>query len=282
MYKIVFAIILFLTSTFAAHAQKANGTIKSLIEVDEKVNYAVFKHGINNSFLKYGAADAIVFTPEPQPFSKVYTKTKEKSRDELEWKPEYARISKKGDFGFTSGRFEQTVNGKKTFGHYLHIWKNVNNKWKLAIHAKTAHPELVRETKFDYYEPKDREYYKLIGPKKIEMRNDIVFGTDELFGKRLASKNGNKYLSEFYAANVKFHFPGYYPSTNLEQALNFVVKHKLSFQSAPKGVDRAFSGDLAYTYGQAAVSGKPFPYIRVWQREEDTGKWNVIIDMYLQ
>lgn len=114
------------------------------------------------------------------------------------------------------------------------------------------------------------------------MRDDIVFGTDELFGKRLGSKNGNKYFSEFYDTNVRIYFPDKYPTYSLEESLNFILKNKLTFKSEPKGVLRAFSGDLAFTYGEATVSGKQYEYIRAWQIEEATGKWNVIIDMYME
>ena len=267
---------------YTSYAQKANGTVKSLIEADENLNYAFFKNGIPNAFLKYADEGAMLFQPEPVALKSVYQKTKSKDENEaLEWKPEYARIAKKGDLGFTSGRFELTENGHKQYGVYLNIWKNVNGKWKLLQHAKTYQPQLIRETKFDYFEPKNDKYYKLIGPQKIQMRDDIVMGTDELFGKRLAAKNGNKYLSEFYDAGVRLYFPKKYPTYNLEETLNFVLKNKLSFKSTSNGVVRAFSGDLAFTHGEATVSGKNYHYLRAWQIEEETGKWNVIVDMYL-
>ncbi len=284
MIRKIFSIIAFvLLCGLYANAQKANGSVKSLIEVDEKLNYAFFKNGIPNAFLKYADENALIFLPGPVSLQSIYKKTKEKDEGEdLEWKPEYARISKKGDLGFTSGRFELTELNKKKYGFYLNVWKNTNGKWKLLYHAKTFQPQLIRETKFDYFEPKDKEFYKLIGPQKIQMRDDIVFGTDELFGKRLASKNGNKYLSEFYDAGVRIYFPKKHPTYNLEQSLKFILKNKLTFKSAPKGVVRAFSGDLAFTHGEAAVSGKNYNYLRVWQIEESSGKWNVIIDMYVE
>src|SRR5690606_40622507 len=79
MNKFIALIGLFLLTATYTFAQKADGSIKSLINIDEKVNYAVFREGIANSFLKYGSEGAIIFTPQPQPFSKVFTKSKEKS-----------------------------------------------------------------------------------------------------------------------------------------------------------------------------------------------------------
>lgn len=280
--KKLFNIIFLMLFSFSSFAQKANGSVKSLIEVDEKMNYQLFKKGADYAFLKFSDDKTIIFNPAPKLVAEVYKKTKTKAENyQLEWKPEYARISKKGDLGFTSGRFEQIANGKKSYGVYLNVWRNVYDKWKLAYHAKTFQPQLVRETKFDYFEPKNNEYYKLIGPQKIQMRDDIVFSTDELFGKRLSVKNGNSYLSEFYDATVRMYLPGKYPTQGLEESLDFIVKNKLDFKSYPQGVTRAFSGDLAFTYGKASIKDKNYDYVRVWQQEEGTGKWNVIIDMYI-
>lgn len=277
-----FAFIIF--HSFDVFGQKANNSVKSLVEADESLNYQIFKNGIPNAFLKYADASALVFQPKPESLQSVYKKTKHKDASEsLEWKPEYAHISKKGDLGFTSGRFELNEVGKTKYGFYLNVWKNSNGKWKLFYHAKTFQPQQIDETKFDYFDPKNHEFYKLIGPQKIQMRDDIVFGTDELFGKRLASKNGNRYLSEFYDSAVRLYFPSKHPTYTLEESLKFVVRNKMVFQqSVPKGVLRAFSGDLAFTYGEATVANKKYEYLRAWSLDENSSKWNVIIDMYME
>ena len=61
-------------------AQKANGSVKSLIEVDEKLNYLFFKSGIPNAFLKYADENALVFQPGPVSLNSIYKKTKDKSQ----------------------------------------------------------------------------------------------------------------------------------------------------------------------------------------------------------
>lgn len=282
-YKFILFLCFCVLTNLAVHAQKADGTVKSLTEADEELNNAFSKYGVSKAFVKYAATEAKIFNPSAVSIKTLYSKNNQKNTSEkLEWKPEYAIISKKGDLGVTSGRFELKEADTTKHGYYLNVWQNDNKKWKLLYHGKTFQPYIAAEIRFDYYEPADKEFYKMIGPQKLQMRNDIVFSTDELFGKRLSSPDGNKNLSEFYDSGVRVFFPGKQPVYSLEQALDLVVKHHLKFRSIPEEVVRAFSGDLAFTWGNAMVSEKGYSYLRAWKIDETTGKWNVIVDMFVE
>jgi hypothetical protein len=61
---------------------------------------------------------------------------------------------------------------------------------------------------------------------------------------------------------------------------SFINSQKLNITSKPIATDRAFSGDLAYTYGEAVINSSKYYYVRIWQIDDEM-KWNIIIDSYL-
>lgn len=83
--------------------------------------------GIQASFLKHSADEAIVFGPEPMLAHAVYGTPRPKGKP-LVWWPLWAGISKSGDLGFTSGPY--TYDGKAG-GYYFTIWaRQADGSWK--------------------------------------------------------------------------------------------------------------------------------------------------------
>jgi hypothetical protein len=260
-----------------AFAQKADGTIRSLINTEDFFNLLVKKEGIQKGFLKFADAKGIVFRPGPVDMKKYYTKNNEADY-QISWKPEYARISKEGDLAFTTGPYELVSAKDTTYGHYLSIWKNDRNKWKLWLDVGITHAKPPSVLKYEYYDPSNYKYPKLLGPQKIQMREDIVFNTDILLGKAL-KLSGSKNFKEFYDPKVRLYFPEYLPVIGKLKALDFIDKKELNIVSNPITAERAISGDLAYTYGDASINQENYHYVRVWKLDEDM-KWNIILDVY--
>ncbi len=278
MIKSVFSIAFLLLFSLTLSAQKADGTVESLINTEKKFSKKA-KKGINKAFSKFSAKEGIALKPNPIPIKEYYSGKEIPGFHYLTWEPEYAMISKKGDLGFTTGPYEFSDGDRKDYGHYLSIWKNFYGKWKLVLDMGITHPEQVDKLKPRFYNPTDYKYPRFIGPKKIQMREDIVFSTDVLLGKSF-KKHGNKDLKEFYDEMVRLYFPENIPLIGKEEALNFIKSQKLSFQnSAPDFVDRALSGDIAYSYGKTTISNKTYSYARVWKLSNEM-KWNIILDVY--
>lgn len=273
-------LILFVVFSSAGFSQTSDGTVRSLVNTEEYFNFLAKNEGIGKSFIKVSSKNSIVFRPKPIQIRDFYTK-KDEADVSLIWKPEYAMIAKNGDFGFTTGPYTYTQKGTSHYGHYLSIWRaDDKNKWKLVLDGGISHPKPSEDLKFEYLDPKDREFTRLLGPKKIQMREDIVFSTDLLLGKALYN-SGITNFNEFYDSQVRLYYPGYLPIIGKENALTFLKEHHLDIETQPTFTDRAFSGDLAYTYGTATISGKEFSYIRIWKIGESM-KWNIILDVYIQ
>ncbi|OAQ38653.1 hypothetical protein A5893_14705 [Pedobacter psychrophilus] len=259
-------------------AQKNDGTVSSLIKTEKNLNEFLSEEGLSKAFLKYTSDKGVVFRPNAINIKEYYHNNPSEIKN-LSWEPEFAMISKDGDLGFTSGLY--TLNKEEpSYGHYLSIWKSKNQKkWELVLDADIEHKKPLSNPKTQFLDPTDYKYSKLIGPKKIKMREDIVFSTDLLLSKAL-DKSGNKNLSDFYSPNVRLYFPGQIPVTGKSNVLNFIYGMGKPLICFPNFVDRAFSGDLAYTNGKASIGINKYNYIRIWQKDIES-KWNIILDMYV-
>lgn len=275
---LLFFVILF--NSLNSFAQKTDGTVNSLVKTDAYFNDLANKKGLNQAFIELANKYGVVFRPKPLNIVDYYSK--QASVDfEIGWKPDFSMISKSGYFGFTAGLYTVKKEERLTYGHYLSVWKaKKNKKWKLALHAKISHKKPLTESKNQFIDPSNYHYPKLLGPKKVKMREDIVFSTDQLFGKALKN-TGNKNFTEYYAEDVRLYFPGEHPLIGKEQAVNFIDQRNQQVTSTPTFVDRAFSGDLAYTNGKANIGVNEYDYIRIWRIGEDM-KWYILVDMYVE
>jgi hypothetical protein len=276
--KIILLSILSLIICKNIFAQKNDGTVSSLIKTEKYFNEYLSKEGSSKAFLKFAADKGVVFRPNPINIKQYFSKNTSNFKD-LSWQPELAMISKAGDFGFTTGLYI-TNNQQISYGHYLSIWKSMDQrKWELVLDANIEHEKPLVESTKQFIDPTDYKYTKLIGPKKIKMREDIVFSTDLLLSKAL-DKSGNKNLSDFYSSNVSLYFPNNLPIIGKSKALDFIYQMGKPVICFPNFVDRAFSGDLAYTNGKASIGLNKYDYIRIWKKDQES-KWNIILDMYI-
>lgn len=272
-------------SCVPSFAQKNNHKLSSLISAEAYLNKLIIDKGINEAYVKVSDENAVGFKPNPVNLKTYYQNT-EINYDSLTWEPKFAMLSKSKDFGFTSGpyTYTQSQTQKKTYGYYVSVWKsNEKNNWKLMIEGGVACPQISKNIQEEFNSPLTDHYNKMLGPKKLQMRADIVYSSDELLGKALKI-SGNQILKEFYSANVRFYFPEYEPIKGIENVLPFINDKQINFASKPIKADGAKSGDLAYSYGTAKITvkneTKDYHYIRLWQKQADD-KWYVILDEYI-
>ena len=72
MKKIIFTALAVALSV-GVYAQKADGTTKSLLNAEKSFAEAVAKNGTKETFVKYAAADGLVFRPNPVNAKTFYT-----------------------------------------------------------------------------------------------------------------------------------------------------------------------------------------------------------------
>lgn len=237
--------------------------------------------GLTNSIDK----NTIYFKPSPEPASE-YFKTRPNIPDLVSWRPVFAKISKSNEWGFTTGPITWQNSGfSKKYGEYLSIWKrDRKGRWKIALRAEIGHPNASTEKTIKFVNPEDSKYFKQKSKIRLEQRAEIVTSTDRLMGTVLRADNAVAY-KEFLTDNSRLLFSGFSAQIGSENIINFLKKNKIDIKTENVAVDRAYSGELAYSYGDAKVIKddrvQNFYYIRVWE-VNDEFKWNVLVEMLFE
>lgn len=229
--------------------------------------------------------NTIFFEPAPQPALQ-YLKNRPNVPDLISWKPVVAKVAKSNEWGFTTGPItSQTIGLKKRFGEYLNIWeRDKKGRWKIALRAEIEHPDPSLEQGIAFVNPPDQKFLKQRSEARLNQREDIIQSTDQLMGTVLRAKLEVGY-EEFLAPDARLLFSGYSPVLGKENIQKFFKTEKIQLSTKPTDVDRAYSGELAYSYGDAKVIKDNrvvnYYYIRIWE-VNDAYKWHVIVEMLFE
>lgn len=268
------------TFAFGAYAQRTDGTTKSLVKAEQEFAESASRNGIRSAFTAFSASNALVFRPNPVN-ARTYFATQSNDKN-LTWTADYARVSRSGDWGFTTGAY--TMNGtEKTYGQYLTVWKAINGKWEYVLDLGTTHNKPLHPVTPKFEDPKD--YYKpqLNGPKQTAAAKEIILTTEKTLSAMLKSY-GVGAFGGFLSPDARLIFPGYEPFIGKDKIIAFYnsVVSKIAFKTTE--ADRASGGDFAYTYGVATLDYKAdlresFNYVFIYERQADHS-WNLIQQIY--
>ncbi|MES2458497.1 MAG: DUF4440 domain-containing protein [Bacteroidota bacterium] len=275
MNKFIYTIVA-ASLTIGAYAQKSDGTTKSLVKAEQDFAEKLAKTGAKTAFATYSGDKTLVFRPNPVN-AKTYYATAEDTKD-LSWTPVYARVSRSGDWGFTTGPY--TYNGKETsYGQYFSVWKAVDGKWELVLDLGTTHNKPLNKVTTAFIEPKDSYKPKFLNDKQREAGASIVSTTESTLNATLKSY-GISAFAGFINPDVRILFPGYEPIIGKDKALAFFNSMISKATLKTTKVNKADGGDFAYTYGLATLDYKAdlresFNYVFVYERQADHN-WNLI------
>ena len=277
---ILFTFLLFIIKP--AFSQSSNGQVSSLVAAENYFAGIAKEKGIKKAFLTVSNDETIIFRPGPVKATDYFDKHGSEEA-ELLWIPTYAKISKSGDWGFTTGPFEYRSNGKSSYGDYVSVWK-MNNKgvWKLALDVGINHPKAKKEPELFFSDPKNTKFFRQRSEVRQKQREEMVLTSDQLFSKTL-SKYNNLAYNVFLADNARLLFPGFEPIIGKTSITDFLRYQDLKINTEVIKADRALGSDLAYTYGTASITQKgqekKYNYVRLWE-VQDGHKWNVTLEIY--
>lgn len=206
--------------------------------------------------------------------------------DVLNWEPNFAIVSKSLEFGVTSGKMDfQKIGAVKRNGQYLTIWKRgKKGEWKVDLRAEVENYGKKKANDLTYHEPDDSWYLKHRSQVRLKQREDVVMSTDQLFSTVLKADNRAAY-SEFLAEEARFYYPWEEEIQGKQNVLAFLKKQRVEIVTEPSKVGRAYSGEFAYSMGNATVHTKEkavkFNYIRIWELKDDF-QWRVILEMLFE
>eukprot|EP01133_Synstelium_polycarpum_P003296 gene3296-3750_t len=272
--------LLALSITFGAYAQKSDGTTRSLVNAEREFAEHAVKDGEKTAFLNYSADNALVFRPNPINAKTFYSG--QQDHKNLSWSPVYTRVSKSGDWGFTTGTY--VLNGEeKSYGDYLSVWKVVNDRWQLALDLGTSHNKPLKKGKEEFIEPGSFYKPKFINSKQIAAGVGIILTTEKTLNVTLKSY-GSAAFSGFLNPDARLLFPGQEPIVGKDRILTYFngMVQKISLKTT--SADKALGGDFAYTYGVATIDYKAdlresFNYVFIYERQADHN-WNIIAQIF--
>ena len=283
--KLCTIIVFFILSiTINSFGQASNGRVSSLVSAENYFAAKAKENGIRDGFLKVSDNETLVFRPNVVKAKNFYSK-KQIDPGELIWEPSFARISRSGDWGFTTGPYIYTAfsDSSKTYGQYLSIWRaDRGGIWKLALDIGTPHPKPGKETRMDFTDPKDFKFFRQISPVRLKQREEIILASDRLLANA-HTKNTALGYNTFLAEEARLIFPGAEPIIGKENINKFVYEQGINIFSEPAFANRSIGSDLAYSYGTAQITTNvktaKYNYVRIWESQEGF-KWNVIVELF--
>jgi hypothetical protein len=277
--KIIYSVIASSIS-LGAFAQKSDGTTKSLVEAEKRFSEMAVKSGTRAAFDEFAAAEALSFSPNPVNSKEYYNAQPDMKN--LSWSPVYGRVSRSGDWGFTTGRYE-LEGPEKGYGDYVSIWKAVNGKWALVLDIGANHNKPLETFKTEFVEPVDYHKPKFTNEKDILTGKGIIVTTEKTLDAALKSY-GPAAFSGFLNPNARVIFPGREPIIGKEKINAFYNQMVAKVNFKTTSADKALGGDLAYTYGVATIDYKAdlresFNYVNIYELQPDHN-WNLILQIY--
>lgn len=281
-----FAIIitLLVSITFKSFGQASNGRVSSLVAAENYFAAKAKENGVRDAFLRVSDNETLVFRPAAVKAEDFYDK-KELDPGDLIWEPSYARISRSGDWGFTTGPYIYTAfsDSTKSYGQYLSIWRaNKKGIWKLALDIGTPHPKPAKEIRMDFTDAKDFKFFRQLSPVRLKQREEMILASDRLLANALTKSTSLGY-NTFLGEDARLIFPGIEPVIGKENINKFIYDQGINIFSEPALANRSLGSDLAYSYGTAQVTTNTrtskYNYVRIWESQEGF-KWNVIVELF--
>jgi len=286
MLKAIFTtcfVIFFCTGAFAQ--QDPSEQVNQLISAEYNLSILTAKKGLLTAYQTFGDENSLFYTPAPTPL-KLFIKNKPNVPDVMQWKPVYAKVAKSDEWGFTTGRISwQKIGHKKKYGEYLCLWKlDRKGTWRIAHRAISEHGKPVGRTDVIFESPANNKYRKSRSRARLKQREDIILSTDQLYATILKADNQTAF-KEFLTADARTYLPGMEPIVGLTNIQSTLEKQAINIESTEGIVDRAYSGELAFSQGDATIrQGNKLTkcyYMRIWELQEDA-MWKVSVDMYFK
>lgn len=279
MRKILFTLCA-MSVCFAGFAQKSDGSAKSLANTDLAFSAYAQKKGTNAAFTTFAGEDGVVFRPNVINARKFYSTAPEMKN--LSRVPSYTRMSRSGDWGFTTGAY--TIDGdQKMYGQYVSVWRGRNGNWELILDIDAETNKPLQKVVPVVIEPKDKFKPVFATEKDLKASREIIYTTEKTLNTTLKTY-GSSAFSGFLSADSRLLFPGTDPVLGKEniQAFNNRMIDKINLKTTM--ADKALGGDLAYSYGVATIDYKTelresFNYLYIWERQPDFS-WNILVQIY--
>lgn len=260
--------------------------VNQLITAEYNMSVLASKRGVLTAYQTFSDENTVFFSPAPIA-APVYLKNKPEIPDVMTWKPVYAKVSKSDEWGFTTGPISwQQIGFKKKYGEYLCLWKrDRKGEWKIAYRAISEHGQPSKHINTVFESPVDNRYRKSRSKARLRQREDIILSTDQLYATILKADNQTAF-KEFLTDEARIYIPDLQPIVGLSNISTSLKKQDITIESMEDKVDRTYSGELAFSQGDATIRKGDDEltkcyYFRIWELQ-DNAMWRVSVDMYFK
>lgn len=244
--------------------------------------------GIAGSFNKWSTPDAIVIAGgEARTIGEAYPDGPGPADEPLlEWWPNFAGVSRSGDFGFTTGGV--AVNGERT-GHYFTIWKRQPDgswKWVYDGGSGASAADVPGPDSEPVILPPGPELLRVVRegepPSRVsaaEWAMGAVKAQEAALAEAAAVDQKAAHLAVL-ADNGRLYVAPRPPAIGRDAFADALSGWPATFAFGPtEGGGASDYGDLVWTYGPAAWTrdgqSRTGHYVRLWQRQE--GGWKIVL-----
>jgi len=293
-----FVLLSVLAST-AAHPQERSQYQYwlDLAAADQLYADRALEVGRTQAFLEFLGEGSVVFRDGPVDALALYSSPNFEGND-LTWEAHYIDVSRAGDLGLSAGPMTildvDEEEDTDLFGHLISVWKKQDGEWKLAADMATIIPgflSLEVEPTFADTQPVFEETAHPVVAASNENDLQSLIDADNLFGRSLNIRGGQRALLRYGLENVRVYLPGMGPAVGAQVASS-VYGAFLDDQlqtTTPLDLDHmggyiSESGEMGYTYGVMTTNleevqvGFRTNYLRLW-RLSTTNEWRIAVEV---
>lgn len=278
---IIFIFIGTIGSAFAQLPDK----VGSLLAADRAAARVSASQGAHTALSSIVDRNSFFFTPD-RVNAVNHLRSRPNLPDVLRWETNFSVVAKSMEWGITSGpMWFQRVGARQREGEYLIVWKrDRKGNWKVDLRAEVEHTGTNEDITPVFFEPQNDNYVRHRSKARLEQRDDIIMSNEMLFAS-VSKSNVQTAYNEFLAEDARLLYPWQAPIVGKDNILGFLTKEKIDIVTQPEEVDRAYSGEWAYSYGTAMVytaeDAVPYRYVRIWKVQEDY-QWHIQIEMLFE
>lgn len=243
--------------------------LAKIVATERAFSHRCGEVGTRESFMRYFADDAVMFSPGPVNAQAALAKMA-KGSSSLSWYPVTGDVAADGSLGYSSGPYLLTnaKTGRREFaGNFFSVWRR-GPKGEYQVVLDLGAP--IEPLDASQAPTEFRSAGEERGGPSVALRTDLL-DLDRAYGSQ--STHGEA-VARFRGKGVRLYRKGSLPTPDAPE----IAGAKLEGWR-PSFADVALSGDLGYTYGayQLESPAQSGWYVHVWRREAQG--WRLAIEV---
>jgi ketosteroid isomerase-like protein len=266
------------------------------VEADQRFAQLSAQAGRRAAFLEFLAPDSVVFREGPVDALTLYSSSSfAEAASEIDWKAHYVDVSNAGDVGLSAGPLTIfNESGSDSYGHLISMWRSSGAGWELMADIVVGIPGFLSLDVEPSYADTLPVIAETANPASVSVAENTLqslVDADELFGRSINFRGGQRALLRYGLENTRVYLPGMGPAVGAEAASSVYgafLDNQLATTNPVNlsnlGAYLSSSQEMGYTYGtmetdsSAAEAGFKTSYMRLWRFNQE-GEWRIAVEV---